>query len=200
MNSEPLSTFNVLLPTWMRCCGENVSPVNNDAYPPSVGQCLEVALWAVIRVRKCHERGVCMLGLVSLEAEEKEPELSLSLFLPYESTERRWPSARQEEGSAQLPSPLAPWPWNSRLQDYEKWMSVVIAAWARTWDIRSCDGTLNRTRGISWKSYSSCLEDLQATWKTAKVSIETGKMQLLPRPHSFFGYVACSIIKGDLKQ
>ena len=73
-----------------------------------MGQCLEVALWAVIRVRKCHEGGVCMLGLVSLDGEEKEPELSLSLFLPCESTVRRWPSARQEEGSAQLPSPLAP--------------------------------------------------------------------------------------------
>ena len=158
---------------WTECV-----PCKQWCLPPSVRQCLEVALWAVIRVRKCHEGGVRMLGLVSLEAEEKEPERSLPLFLPCENTVRRWPSARQEEGSAQLPNPLAPWPWTSHLQDYEKWMFVVIVAWARTWDLtRSCDGTLNRTRGTSWKSYNSCLEDLQATWKTAKVWIETGESQ-----------------------
>jgi len=159
---------------WTECV-----PRKQWCLSPSVGQCLEVALWAVIRVRKCYEGGVCMLGLVSLDAEEKEPELSLSLSISpmWEHSEK---VAICTTGRGLCPAPKSAGTLTLDFSPPGLWEMNVCCYSSLSQDMRlrgSCDGTLNRARGISWKSYSSCLENLQATWKTAKVSIETGENQ-----------------------
>lgn len=135
--------------------------------------------------------------------------LSLSISSMWEHSEK---VAIYTTGRGLCPAPKSTGTLTLDLSPPGPWEMNVCCYSSLSQDMRltqSCDGTLNRTRSTSWKSYNSCLEDLQATWKTASLNWNRWKpgdvwvyksMQLLPRPHSFFGHVACSLTKGDLKQ